>query len=311
MIQQGRCALLLRPQIARTLTDSQCEHARQILASVMARVESGPTHVIGRDWNADPRGDEATVTRTVAVEAYLLDRFPVTNGEFRQFVDAGGYDQLSLWDESIRAAVREFVDSTGSAGPRFWQHGTFAEGQQDLPVTGVCWYEASAFARWCGKRLPTDAEWIKAASWPMPVGQQLAPRRFPWGETYDKQRANLWEAGIGKLVPVAEFAAGDNPAGVRQLVGNVWEWTSSGFAGFDKHAEFETPVVLKSLRGGAFDSYFPHQACWRFQSGDQAVARRHNVGFRCAISVCDVWDGEPPAAAPQPNAQSEEREEPA
>jgi iron(II)-dependent oxidoreductase len=122
----------------------------------------------------------------------------------------------------------------------------------------------------------------------MMAGDQIIARRFPWGNIYDKARANLWEAGIGQTVPVTDFASGDNPAGVRQLIGNVWQWMTTDFAAFDIGADLEADAPIKSLRGGAFDTYFSHQAGWRFQSGDQVLARRHNVGFRCALTACDV-----------------------
>jgi iron(II)-dependent oxidoreductase len=105
---------------------------------------------------------------------------------------------------------------------------------------------------------------------------------------FDKANANLWESTIGTTSPVDAFAAGDSPCGARQLIGNVWEWTSTDFAAYDQGQDIEADAPLKSLRGGAFDTYFPHQASWRFQSGELLLGRRHNVGFRCALCACDI-----------------------
>jgi iron(II)-dependent oxidoreductase len=90
-------------------------------------------------------------------------------------------------------------------------------------------------------------------------------------------------------VPVDDYEAGASISGVYQLVGNVWEWTSTNFGAWDppaKRLELNTP--MKSIRGGAFDTYFDGQATCQFQSGESPVERRHNVGFRCAVGVCDL-----------------------
>ena len=104
------------------------------------------------------------------VEALYLDRYPVTNLEFQQFVNAGGYEKLEYWDEEALPALLDFVDQTGQPGPRYWIEGHYQGGEERRPVVGVSWYEASAYARWVGKRLPTDAEWTKAGAWPVEVG---------------------------------------------------------------------------------------------------------------------------------------------
>jgi iron(II)-dependent oxidoreductase len=105
----------------------------------------------------------------------------------------------------------------------------------------------------------------------------------------DIDRANLWGAGRADTVPVEEFAQGVSVGGIYQLIGNVWEWTRSDFRPLhftDGHLITETP--MKSIRGGAFDTYFDNQATCQFQSGEAAVARKRNIGFRCAIGVCDL-----------------------
>jgi iron(II)-dependent oxidoreductase len=120
----------------------------------------------------------------------------------------------------------------------------------------------------------------------------------------ERSRANLWGAGPGGTVPVDEFREGVSAGGVHQLIGNVWEWTTADF-GFD---DLDGPLlddptgsaVMKSIRGGAFDTYFDAQATCQFRSGDHPLARKHNIGFRCALSACDVFAR--PTADEQPEA---------
>ena len=231
----------------------------------------------------------------IRVAHFFLDRYPVTNRQFYDFVAAGGYQQTALWDEKILPAVLDFVDQTGRPGPRFWEAGCYQAGREDHPVVGVCWHEAVAYARWVGKRLPTDAEWVKAGSWTVNLSHNTrVQRRYPWGDTMDRTRANLWGSGPNTTVPVDQFPDGVSVGGVYHLIGNVWEWTrgelSSGSPPF-QDLVFEVP--LKSIRGGAFDTYFDNHATCQFQSGETAIARKRNLGFRCGLGTCDLMLGRP------------------
>jgi iron(II)-dependent oxidoreductase len=295
MLAQARYALLLRPQIARTLNDEQLDQARAALEDGMALVPDGEV-VLGRIDEAldDGRLDDEEIAahegRVVRVDHFFLDRYPVTNRQFYQFVVAGGYGQIALWDEKIWPAVLDFVDQTGQPGPRFWKDGRYPSGREDHPVVGVSWYEAVAYARWLGKRLPTDAEWVKAGSWPVSLSPDArVQRKYPWGDTIDRTRANLWGSGPEGTVPVDEFPEGVSVGGVYQLIGNVWEWTRADFAASDPlHRDLVLDIPMKSIRGGAFDTYFDNQATCQFQSGEAAIARKRNVGFRCAVGACDL-----------------------
>lgn len=299
MISHGRYALLLRSQIVGNLSIRQVELTRASLAEGMAIVPMGEVvlsdsvDTIDEGRFTDDEVDRNRFAR-VTVEDFLLDRHLVTNRQYYQFVASGGYEQMSLWEPTILAAVLDFVDETGAPGPRHWRDGRYPAGEDDFPVVGVCWYEAAAYSRWIGKRLPSDAEWVKAASWPVPVAAGVwQQRKFPWGNAMDRARANLWGTGPGRTVPIDQFAEGASVGGVHQLVGNVWEWTTGDF-GYD---DFDGPLLtepggsaaMKSLRGGAFDTYFESQATCHFRSGDHPLARKHNVGFRCALSACDVF----------------------
>ncbi|GAF71255.1 unnamed protein product [marine sediment metagenome] len=215
----------------------------------------------------------------------------------------------------------EMVDRTGAPGPRYWRDGCFLPGEEDHPVIGVSWYEASAYARWIGKRLPSDAEWVKAGSWPVAMSATTRmQRKYPWGDTMNRTAANLWGSGPEGIVPVDEFDLGVSVGGIYQLIGNVWEWTCGNFrelslAGeivsscspyptdLDTHeyvaGDLILPTPMKSIRGGAFDTYFDNHATCQFQSGENPLRRRHNIGFRCAVAIGDLALVRPASAEPE------------
>ncbi|MCC6124390.1 MAG: SUMF1/EgtB/PvdO family nonheme iron enzyme [Pirellulales bacterium] len=284
MLAQDRYALLLRAQLADNLCEAHFGKALAALGEQMALVPDGEVAL-----------EETDSPRVVAVQRLFLDRYPVTNREYYEFVAAGGYRQMALWDESVLPAVLDFVDRTDQSGPKYWENGCYPAGEDRHPVVGVSWFEAAAYARWAGKRLPSDAEWVKAGCWPVPLSNTArSQRRYPWGDTMDRSKANLWGSGPGRTVPVDEYAAGVSVGGVYQLIGNVWEWTSSGFRGTQlpqDHLPSSGLVLdapLRSIRGGAFDTYFDNQAACQFQSGENPLSRRHNIGFRCAVGVGDL-----------------------
>ncbi len=313
MLSQGRYALLLRPQLIGNLSPEQRDRAIAALAHHTALIKTGPVVVLGVAGTlADLEGAAAapapSAAEAVIVDSFLLDRTLVTNREFQQFVAAGGYQEPSIWDPEVWAVVPEFADRSGAPGPRFWSHGRFDPRLERHPVVGVSWYEASAYARWLGKRLPADAEWVRAAAAPMLLpGGELRQRKFPWGDKAERGRANLWGANPGGTVAVDEFPQGDSAGGISQLIGNVWEWTAGhlNLASWTRVWPDGTlrSTAMKSLRGGAFDTYFDSQATCQFPSGDHPLARKHNIGFRCALGTCDL---QMPGAAPADEPQGEE-----
>jgi len=326
MLYQGRFALLLRAQVAGNMTAEQFDLAMEALGDGMSLVPDGEV-VLGQlddaldDGELEDEEIAAARGRKFSVQAFFLDRYPVTNRQYQEFVAAGGYEQMPLWDESALAAVLDFVDCTGTPGPRYWKNGLYELGEEDLPVVGISWYEASAYARWVGKRLPSDAEWVKAGAWPVPLSDNSrVQRKFPWGDTMDRSRTNLWGSGPEKIVPVDQFPLGVSVGGVHQLIGNVWEWTCGHFqsgtfqSGNHSVDELVISMPLKSIRGGAFDTYFDNQATCQFQSGENPLHRRHNIGFRCAVAVTDLAlrrpEEELPEASAAPAEQAREAETP-
>lgn len=221
----------------------------------------------------------------VDVDPYLLAIHAVTNADFQRFVDDRAYENMNLWPEEIWPYLIEFLDLTGTESPRFWRQGRHDARRSDHPVTGISWYEAAAYATWAGYRLCSEAEWQMAASWRIRSSADLL-RRFPWGDAMQRTRCNLWNSGIGTTVPVTDHSDGVAPNGVCQLIGNVWEWVATEF---NILADDGTPIVgempMMGVRGGSFDTYFEAQASSTFRSGQIALGRTHNTGFRCALDL--------------------------
>jgi iron(II)-dependent oxidoreductase len=311
MLAGGRYSLLLRPQISQNLTADLYQKAKEALELEMGLVPQGEVELEPSVFDVDYPlfvAEDAAAPQglIIPVQPVFLDRFPVTNKQFQRFVSAGGYQEMAIWDREVLPAVLDFTDTTGQPGPRFWKHGHFPAGEANLPVVGVSWYEAIAYARWVGKRLPSDAEWVKAGSWPITLsGSTHLQRKYPWGDTMDRHRANVWGSGPGRIVPVDEFGDGVSVGGLYQLIGNVWEWTATSLD-VDPTAEedgHDKPALLKSIRGGAFDTYFENHANCQFASGENPILRKHNVGFRCALGLCDIAG--PPHVQADPFADSE------
>jgi iron(II)-dependent oxidoreductase len=303
-VATGRYALLLRPETKKHLTQLQVVRAIRELDEAMALVPAGRV-LLGQlaeqsnsacgSLDVDPKLAKRNL---VHVEPAYLDRYCVTNEQYQQFLDAGGYEELEYWQEEALPALLDFVDQTGAPGPRYWSDGQFAPGDQRLPVVGISWYEASAYARWVGKRLPTDAEWTKAGAWPVESAPgRIAQRRYPWGESFDVRRAHLYGSGNTGPVPVDEYPGGTSVGGIRQLIGNVWEWTATPLVELGDPTLHISESVM-SIRGGAFDTYFENQATCHFQSGEHPLSRRSNIGFRLALPMSDLEVPQPEDEVP-------------
>jgi iron(II)-dependent oxidoreductase len=237
--------------------------------------------------------DNERPAHPVEVAAFWIDTHPVTNGEYAEFVDAGGYDDPRWWSERGWAHRGE----AGLVAPQFWERapdGTWwrrrfgaHEPVPDAdPVVHVCFHEAEAFARWTGKRLPTEAEWEKTARFDPATGRS---RRFPWGdEDPTPAHANLGQRHL-RPAAVGAYPAGTSPLGVHQLIGDVWEWTSSGWEPYPGFEVFPYPEYsqvffggdFRVLRGGSFGTD-PAAIRGTFRNWDLPVRRQIFSGFRCA-----------------------------
>ncbi len=256
------------------------DKAEQAIDELFALVPEGFVSIANSifDQPGSPETDYDT-------EPFLLACHAVTNADYQLFVDCGGYEDLECWPEAVWPHLAEFTDQTGHGAPRFWRDGRHHDKLATHPVVGVSYYEAEAYAAWAGYRLPTEPEWQMAASWRVRSSAHVH-RSYPWGDGLDVACCNIWASGHGGTLPVSACPGGIAPNGVQQLIGNTWEWVAGDFAATDREGR---PVVgetlLKPIRGGAFDTYFPWQAVSAFRSGLGCVARMHNVGFRCALDL--------------------------
>lgn len=254
------------------------------LQQAMALVPSGETRL---EHNSLSDSTDRSA-ESLNVTAFYIDRFAVTHAEFHEFVISGVYDDMDRWPSEIWQHVLQFVDRTGTPGPQSWSHGKPPRDKLNHPVTGICWYEAMAFATWVGKRLPNAAQWQRAASWHTGQNGHQAALSYPWGNSFDSAKANTWNSRIGGTVAVDEYYDGCTPNGVHQLIGNVWEWVDSAFVipWNDNHLL----GGFAEIRGGAFDTYFESQCRCQFRSGLPLLFRGANVGFRCSVPLADLHE---------------------
>ncbi|TDC90291.1 ergothioneine biosynthesis protein EgtB [Saccharopolyspora aridisoli] len=236
--------------------------------------------------------DNERPAHEVHVDAFHLDTTPVTNAEFARFIDAGGYRDPQWWSE----AGQRYRQKASLEAPRFWfrdgerwmrrRFGHVEEVPGEEPVVHVSSYEAEAYAAWAGKRLPTESEWEKAARFDPATGRS---RRYPWGDEDPRpEHANLGQQHL-QPAPAGAYPLGEAPCGARQLIGDVWEWTSSdfrpypGFAAFPyrEYSEVFFGTDHKVLRGGSFGT--DRSACrGTFRNWDYPIRRQIFAGFRCA-----------------------------
>jgi formylglycine-generating enzyme len=207
----------------------------------------------------------------VFVDAFYLDKYEVTNGRYLQFVHATGH---------------RVPKHPKDASRNLWSDGMMPESVVDRPVINVDWYDADAYCRWAGKRLPTEAEWEKAA-------RGGDDRRFPWGNTEPTDKHlnynQRWQ-GEKTLMPVGSYEAGKSPYGAYDMAGNVWEWVGDWY---DDHYYEKSPPknppgpdkgTQKVLRSSGWHVETPLVRIFTRVPSDPAN-RNDSTGFRCAMSA--------------------------
>jgi iron(II)-dependent oxidoreductase len=248
--------------------------------------------VLGVDAATEPFSlDNERPAHRVTVPAFWIGKVPVSNGQWREFMADGGYDRRELWSAEGWAHRVE----AGLDAPKFWsadgtrrRFGIEEDVSPDEPVQHVSYYEAEAYARWAGARLPTEIEWEKACAWDPRAG---ARRKWPWGsEPPSPGLANLGGAGL-RPAPVGAYPDGASAYGAEQMIGDVWEWTSSDFGpwpGFTPmiYRDYSLPFFgsdYKVLRGG---SWAVAESTIRpsFRNWDYPIRRQIFTGLRLA------WD---------------------
>ncbi|MBA2764959.1 MAG: ergothioneine biosynthesis protein EgtB [Thermoleophilaceae bacterium] len=235
--------------------------------------------------------DNERPRHAVELDEFEIDVLPVTNGRFSEFVADGGYARREWWSEEGWA----WRSAEGVERPLFWsEDGTERSFEREaaldpsLPVIHVSWFEADAFARSRGLRLPTEREWECAASWDPELQNK---RRFPWGDSDPTiEQANLDQLGFGPA-PAGAFSAGAAPCGALGMIGDVWEWTASHFDGYPGFGAHPYPEYSEVFFGGAYrvlrgGSWATRPAVIRnsFRNWDHPYRRQIHAGFRCARS---------------------------
>ena len=197
----------------------------------------------------------------IYLDAYYIDRYPVTNTEYKKFVDA-----------------------TRHRTPTDWKNGQFPVRKDGCPVVYVTWEDASAYARWAGKRLPSEAKWEKAA-------RGTDGRKYPWGNQPPDERYCNFGQNVGETTPVDRYSAqGDSPYGVSDMAGNVWEWCldfhDPNYYNYSPPRNPRGPAAGLNhvLRGGSWLSSQNHVRTTN-RSSNLADYRGDFIGFRCAQSA--------------------------
>jgi ergothioneine biosynthesis protein EgtB len=237
--------------------------------------------------------DNEKPAHQVFLQDFALDRALVSNGDYLAFIRDGGYENFRWWfSEGWDVVTREKWQA-----PLYWElHDDewmirdfsglqSASSKANEPVSHVSFFEASAFAKWAGKRLPTEAEWEKAATFDP---ESRARHAFPWGDDpVNEERANLFENGLWIPAAIGSFPAGQNKYGCQQMIGDVWEWTTSDYVPYPGFkSEFDEYndkwfVNQKVLRGGSYATPQVHIRS-TYRNFFHAHERWMISGFRCA-----------------------------
>lgn len=237
---------------------------------------------------------------------YRMARYPITNAQFQHFMKAGGYSHAPYWPEAAQhsywsaAGIQGWRDKTPRIAPRAYGE---PFNLPNHPVVGVTWYEALAFTRWltdalqeAGQlpkgwtvRLPTEAEWEKAA-------RGVDGQPYPWpGDRADPNRANYGDTGINSTNAVGAFPGGATPYGVEEMMGNVWEWCSTQW--LDNYEGYAAKVdetlaadTGRVVRGGSFDFYQNRVRCAARSYNDPNPDNSY-FGFRVVLSPFPLASG--------------------
>jgi formylglycine-generating enzyme required for sulfatase activity len=256
------------------MTENLTTSANQKTSSVIVWPDDGKDMVLIKDGSfmmgSSHGNPNYQPEHEVFVACFYIDIWPVTNAEYKRFVEAT--------DHPVPNYEVSWCDTAGYN----WDPETrmYPEGKADHPVVLVTWEDAMAYAAWANKRLLTEAEWERAA-------RGLEGRRYPWGNEFLSGRCNSQEADLGETSPAGTFSPhGDTPEGVVDMIGNVWEWTNTIFRPYpyDPNDGRESRQVngFRVLRGASWmnDASVAHGLS-RLDGDFQFFT---NVGFRCAVS---------------------------
>jgi formylglycine-generating enzyme required for sulfatase activity len=314
---------------------------------VWHEVPAGP-FLLGANPDDEDAWDDERPQQEAELPTFYVARYPITNAQFRPFIEAGGYDDPQWWtqdgrawrdgaepdlsqipDEDVRKSYADWLvqrPPNRREEPFFWTSKDFNGPNQ--PLVGITWYEAMAYCAWLAEqlrvsayelpvwrdgrlatqnldpgtfmaRLPTEAEWEKAAGWDVAAGRK---RVYAWGDDWDPAKTNVEESGIGLTSAVGVFPAGASACGALDMTGNVLEWTLSSWGSFDwQKPGFRYPfddgrpqtgaggreapdtVGFRALRGGSW-SYSPRSARVSYRYFTHPGYFRGSVGFRVVVA---------------------------
>lgn len=237
----------------------------------MVLVPAGPFMMGSSTMDKQAKPDEMPAHR-VSLKAFYIDRFEVTQGQYRKFLAEAGRSAHRFCDREEPAAK----DHTPLK--ETWNEGDPASSR--LPVVGVDWFDAAAYCAWAGQRLPSEAEWEKAA-------RGTDERIYPWGDRWEKARANSYESGMKTSAPIGSYESGASPFGAEDMAGNVWEWVRDWYAPrYYLDSSRESPPgpaagSFRVVRGGSSLSDARGLRSPGRDSNDP-TGRYNNFGFRCA-----------------------------
>jgi len=255
----------------------------------MVRFPGGPVSIGTDDRSA--AYDNERPAHVVDVSPFEIDVHPTTNGAYLRFMEAGGYGDSAHWSKDGWA----WRERERLVAPKYWEqkpegwHERFMDRilplDADRPVVHVCYYEAEAYARWAGKRLPTELEWEVAAAWNPEQGRATP---YPWGDDEPTAMRTNLDALLFETTPVGAYPAGRSAVGCWDMIGNVWEWTSTDFHGYPDYKTFPYPEYsegffgneYKVLRGGSWATRFGAVRN-TFRNWDYPIRRQIFSGFRC------------------------------
>jgi hypothetical protein len=234
-------------------TEDVVPRLRQIVARKQTEISQGLVNMLSDEAVARIAADCLdSLSALVPGKSVYLSRYPVTNAQYRRFLEADGYHDRNWWSETgwqWRQGDRRYEGQKVDR-PDYWDDEKW--NNPACPVVGVTWYEAEAYCNWLSActdqtyRLPTEAEWQQAA-------QGEDKREYPWGNTWQAGLCNTNEAGVGRTTPVGQYSpAGDSPIGCADMSGNVWEWCADWY---------DKSQTVRVLRGGSWDGCLDGARC--------------------------------------------------